>query len=795
MKITNISCTQFAGVRDRSVALTDGINVIYGKNESGKSTLVNLIARTLFQDAKLDKRSDKDFIDNFFPSAKQGASYAADFADGKVTFETEQGTFTLTKEWGSDPRAVLSTPDGIIRDSATITTILRDALTYGEGVYTDMLFSSQRNTDLALQTILDASKKSDAKQEIANAVSHAFAESDGISTDAIEQAITAKIEEIEGKHWDFDREAPMRKVGRWAVAEKDPKKDRLLKAYYALEDAKAVLEEIARLEREFDSASADYVDADAVVRTAEEAYNRFNTFAGMLAVRSERKKRIDSIEAELKKITDVLSKWPTLAENLEKAKKLSSELATANTLALYTAAKAIHDELTALEAKLADMLCPETGEISAVKLAQRNITTLENKLCGMNVSATIKMLGGHQVEIKSLRTGELLDVTEAANITEAVSISVPGVMEMQLSPADVNVADIEQQLSEQRQRVQEIFVKYGVASLEALEKLAQDYATVQNEISAKNTKLTTTLGSLTFEDIKTQAEAITETPRTAEAISAEIMALCGSADVARFVISVETTIKTYEADYISIAELKAKAFDLQMDLSKARDSVSATEDIPAEFASISNPEGHLESLKDTLDAERKRREDALREKTATATSLERYLESVSGDPDANKEKAERMFEEQKALLAHWKHIAQVFARQKESITNNPLMDLAANFTHYLDIISGGKVASEFPDADKLNMNIYSSDRLIDYSKLSEGTKETVSLAFRLAVLDHLFPDGGGVAVFDDPFANMDTDRTAQACQLIKACAEKHQVIFLTCKEDYLEVLSGNRIHF
>ena len=35
MKITNISCTQFAGVRDRNVSFTDGINVIYGKNESG----------------------------------------------------------------------------------------------------------------------------------------------------------------------------------------------------------------------------------------------------------------------------------------------------------------------------------------------------------------------------------------------------------------------------------------------------------------------------------------------------------------------------------------------------------------------------------------------------------------------------------------------------------------------------------------------------------------------------------------------------------------------------------------
>ena len=153
MRITNISCTQFAGVRDRSVALTDGINIVYGKNESGKSTLVNLISRTLFQDARLDKRSDKDFIDNYFPSAKKGASFSADFADGKIVFETERGTFTLTKEWGSDARAVLSTPDGVVRDSATITSILREALTYGEGVYADMLFSSQRNTDVVLQTI------------------------------------------------------------------------------------------------------------------------------------------------------------------------------------------------------------------------------------------------------------------------------------------------------------------------------------------------------------------------------------------------------------------------------------------------------------------------------------------------------------------------------------------------------------------------------------------------------------------------------------------------------------------
>ena len=118
MRIKNISCTQFAGVRDRNVSFTDGINVIYGKNESGKSTLVNLISRTLFQNAKLDRRSDKEFFELYFPGTKKGSSIAGDFADGKITFETENGTYTLSKEWGADARCTLSTPDGVIRDQS-----------------------------------------------------------------------------------------------------------------------------------------------------------------------------------------------------------------------------------------------------------------------------------------------------------------------------------------------------------------------------------------------------------------------------------------------------------------------------------------------------------------------------------------------------------------------------------------------------------------------------------------------------------------------------------------------------
>lgn len=791
MNIKNISSTQFAGIRNIDISLADGLNVIYGKNESGKSTLVNLLSRILFQNSKLDRRSDKDFLELYFPCIKRNSSITGDFADGKLVFTTEAGTYTLEKDWGSDSRCLLFTPDGVIRDQSKINEILKEKLLYGEGVYTNLLCSSQRNTDASLQTILDASPKTDAKRELIDAVSQAFAEEDGISVDAIEQALNAKIDEIKGKHWDIERNAPVRKTspGRWASGLGE-----ILKAYYELEDKQAVLDNISRLESDADRASGDYNRLDNVASDAESAFERFSSFSSSLTIQSERKKAVIRIERDLSKIDEVLANWPNIVEALEKVKALSLEQSSRKIIDKYEAATKIVNEIRDLEAEIANVSCPAALEISQVENAQRSIERLENKLYGMNIAATVNMLGNNDIIITSLRTGTPLELSDGmVSISEAVKITVPGVMEMELASADVNVETVNKQIAEYRETISAVFTKYAVGSLGELRQLAERIIGTSAKIDTANSRLSMLLDFVTYDELEAAAKAITIAVRPKDEIERDILAVCGSNDSKKYITAKETILSTYAADYGSINELKVKAFDLKTELQKAKASIVTTEGIPDEYLTISDPEAYMESLKKILQDKRVLRENALKQKTDACSKLESYKESYSGDPKADVEEAKRTFDEQKELLNHWLHIKKVFCEQKESIRNNPMQDIADSFIRYLSIISAGRVSSEFPEANKLDMKIYSNDNQLDFRKLSEGTKETVSLAFRLAVLDHLFPEGGGIIVFDDPFTDMDAERAAQSCELIKECASRHQVIFLTCREDYLGILNGNNI--
>ncbi|MBQ4562132.1 MAG: AAA family ATPase [Clostridia bacterium] len=791
MKLTKVSCTQFAGVRDRSIGFEDGINVVFGKNESGKSTLVNLISRTLFQDARIDGRTDKDFRDSYFPAARRGQLRRGDFADGKISFEANGEEYTISKEWSADPRCILSTPAITVRDKATVDSLLREALVYGEGIYSDLLFSSQRNTDISLNALLDSGCKTEAKQELAASVSRALAESDGISVQAITEAIEKKLDEICGKHWDIERNLPVRKtgMGRWASGLGE-----ILKAYYDLEDARKVLENINRMESELDLAGANYNTADSQIKATEDKVNRFSSFAGRLAVQNERKKNISRLQNDLIKYNTVLSQWPILTDSIEKAKRLETEKKHRELLDKYAAACRIKEEIDSVDVSLIIRPVPTQQEIAAVRSAQRRIRELENSLCTMNLNAMLKTYAQNRVEVRSLRTGELLNTnSESFKITEAVRIAVPGVMELTLSPANVDTVATQNEIQKHKAEVNEIFSKYSVTTEEALEATVSSVAAAKGILETAYTKLNACLGGMSFADLEAAVSTIPDTVRSQELIARDIATFCMGQDASVFIASKTAQVNAYAAEYSDPVSLSRITAEAKAELEKAGAELSELEDVPPEYRSISNPEAHLALLQNELKAKQSLREMALLKKTEAVSRLDTYKESIDYDPVTHLEQAEQHFNECKELLGRWLRIKKVLKSLEEEVQNNPLNELADSFVRNLSIISDDRISSEFSSEDRVDINIYSNDSLLDYGKLSEGTKDTVSLAFRLAVLDYLFPEGGGVMVLDDPFTDMDKERTAHACELIKHAARRHQIIFLTCKEEYLEMLEGNRI--
>lgn len=795
MKLLQVSCDQFAGIRDRRLDFAEGVNVVFGPNESGKSTLVNLIEKTLFMSTEIGNKAkqDKDFKADFFPSAKKGGAYSGDSIDGKLTFETDKGRFTLKKEWGPQGGCSLLTPGGLVRDKGTIAKILQENLRYGEGVYSEMLLFPQHSGDKMLADLLNEGADTAGKREIESTVAKAFAAAGGIGMDDIEKAIDSKIDELLDKYWDVAGERPKKKSTAGPYAQSSIKA--VHSAYYALEDAKQAREEFIRKQNALDAASARWEAMVETVNKLENAERSFSAVESKLAVLAERKKRTGLLEEELGKHKTAQERWPLAAGQDEKVKALAAEKNRAILSDRLEKARKASEKLAELEKTANSKPCPEPAEIAAARLLERELFNIEKKLSGMNLSAAIRMMGGHSVEVRSLRTGEQLDIAgEKLAITEAVTVSVPGVMEMRLAPANVDAEAAAKELTEKRAELDAVLKKYAARDAADLESIRGEHLAAKTEADRARAQLSQLLGDTALEALEAEAKAAGDAPfRQIALIDSEIRALCGSSDTTKMTARLEAELEKYVDEYGSEDALRSKIAGTEAEIARLNAETESAKDIPEEYLAVGDPERHLEDLRSKLDAAKADRDSALIKKRDAVKELETIKERTGDDPDEAIRKAQALFDEKKAMLTHWLHIRSVFAGLKTSALNAPMADLAASFANYLGLISGGCVEPEFSGQGKLAMEIYSGGSLMDHAKLSDGTRLAVMLAFRLAVLDHLFPSGGGLIVLDDPIADMDQQRAAAACRLICECAKRHQVVFLTCHEELIKALPGNLI--
>ena len=94
MKIKNIKINSFGNLHDKDIELSDNINIVYGKNEAGKSTLLKFIINSFYGTSKNKKGREFSDYDRYKPWGRE------DFS-GKIKYELDNGEeYEVYREFG-----------------------------------------------------------------------------------------------------------------------------------------------------------------------------------------------------------------------------------------------------------------------------------------------------------------------------------------------------------------------------------------------------------------------------------------------------------------------------------------------------------------------------------------------------------------------------------------------------------------------------------------------------------------------------------------------------------------------
>lgn len=94
MKINELKINSYGKLKDKDIKLDDGINIIYGENEKGKSTLLNYIVNCFYGTSKNKKGKEISDFDKFKPWTGE------DFS-GKLTYTLDDGKrYEIFREFG-----------------------------------------------------------------------------------------------------------------------------------------------------------------------------------------------------------------------------------------------------------------------------------------------------------------------------------------------------------------------------------------------------------------------------------------------------------------------------------------------------------------------------------------------------------------------------------------------------------------------------------------------------------------------------------------------------------------------
>ena len=124
---------------------------------------------------------------------------------------------------------------------------------------------------------------------------------------------------------------------------------------------------------------------------------------------------------------------------------------------------------------------------------------------------------------------------------------------------------------------------------------------------------------------------------------------------------------------------------------------------------------------------------------------------------------------------------ELLKKAKETFSASYLNNMFEDFNKYLKMLNKNEIQN---DVDiKLNVNIDVNGAKRDVKFFSAGYKDLIYICMRLSLINALFKEEKPFIVLDDPFVNLDEEKTREALNFIKEVSKQYQIIYFVCNSN------------
>lgn len=426
MILKRIRIGSFGCLTGREISFKEGLNVILGPNEAGKSTVFYAIQRGLFTPSRLKKRDFEREIERFIPVD------GGDTVSVELEFTINGRPYRIRRSWGGRAGSELILPGGgSISDDERIRSEMEGLLPAKEGTFRSVLMTYQTGLH---RTIDEIGVNRETIHQLGDILRILLYETDGVSIERFKEQLNSLYHQY-FSHWDVRTDHPEK--GRGIENPWSKEVGEILKAFYRKEDLGKALKEareyedsIDRLNRELSFLEDRLSKCEDFLKANRKAYNDANHRERLNARKDAKERELKELrsdydnwtryEEKRRDIATTLSRLSPIIEPLEKEyREAKAHEENRRLLERFERIKRLKVDLEKEEKALSSMIRLRKEDLQKIKKAARDLSLLEERLRAGRLTVRIRATTPLTLNIETDLQGSRTETVEDEKVIEA----------------------------------------------------------------------------------------------------------------------------------------------------------------------------------------------------------------------------------------------------------------------------------------------------------------------------------------------------------------------------------------